>query len=67
MAVLVTGGGGFVGLNLVEALLERGQEVILFDNSRVYAIYWVGLENAREADEPLFRHVMDTFTFPSDG
>lgn len=32
MAVLVTGGGGFVGLNLVEALLERGQEVILFDN-----------------------------------
>ena len=42
-------------------------EVILFDDSRVYAIYWVGLENAREADEPLFRHVMDTFTFPSDG
>ena len=32
MAVLVTGGGGFVGLNLVEALLERGEEVILFDS-----------------------------------
>ncbi|HET7597971.1 MAG TPA: NAD-dependent epimerase/dehydratase family protein, partial [Burkholderiales bacterium] len=32
MAVLVTGGGGFVGLNLVEALLARGEEVILFDN-----------------------------------
>ena len=32
MAVLVTGGGGFVGLNLVEALLARGEEVILFDS-----------------------------------
>lgn len=31
MAVLVTGGGGFVGLNLVEALLALGEEVILFD------------------------------------
>jgi len=33
MAILVTGGGGFVGLNLVEALLERGEEAILFDCS----------------------------------
>jgi UDP-glucuronate 4-epimerase len=32
MAVLVTGGGGFVGFNLVEALLARGDEVILFDS-----------------------------------
>jgi len=31
MALLVTGGGGFVGLNLVEAPLERAEEVILFD------------------------------------
>ena len=31
MAILVTGGTGFVGLNVVEALLARGEEVVMFD------------------------------------
>ena len=31
MAVLITGGSGFVGLNLAEALLDRGEHVVLFD------------------------------------
>jgi nucleoside-diphosphate-sugar epimerase len=31
MAVLVTGGAGFVGLNVVQAVLARGDDVVLFD------------------------------------
>ena len=32
MRVLITGGAGFVGSHLAEALLERGDEVFVLDN-----------------------------------
>jgi UDP-glucose 4-epimerase len=32
MKVVVTGGAGFVGANVVDALLERGDEVLVLDN-----------------------------------
>ena len=37
MTILVTGGAGFVGINVVEALLERDEEVVLFDSGALPA------------------------------
>ena len=31
MSILITGGTGFVGAGLAHELVERGEEVILFD------------------------------------
>ncbi|MGZ5089702.1 MAG: NAD-dependent epimerase/dehydratase family protein [Burkholderiales bacterium] len=37
MAVVVTGGAGFVGLNIVEMLLQRGHDVVLLDAGQLPA------------------------------
>jgi UDP-glucose 4-epimerase len=38
MRVLITGGSGFVGSHLAEALLDRGDEVLVLDNLSTGAI-----------------------------
>ena len=57
MAVLLTGGAGFIGYHTAEALLERGEHVVAVDNLNDY--YDVSLKQARLAR--LERH--DGFSF----
>jgi UDP-glucose 4-epimerase len=47
--VLVTGGAGFVGSHLVDALLERGDEVAIVDHLRRSPRPWVGEAMGRGA------------------
>jgi UDP-glucose 4-epimerase len=56
MKVLVTGGAGYIGSNLVDALLARGDEVCIIDNLSTGSI-----ANIRHnLDNPRFRFVNDT-------
>ena len=58
MRVLVTGTAGFIGSHVAQRLLERGDEVIGFDNLNDY--YDVSLKRARLArllDRPGYTHV----------
>ena len=50
--VLVTGGAGFIGSHLVDALVQRGHEVVAFDN-------------LDEAAHPRPPHLPSRFTPPS--
>ena len=54
MAVLITGGAGFVGLNIAEALLRRGDAVLLFDLSEPPAAALEALQQG-PGDLRLFR------------
>jgi UDP-glucose 4-epimerase len=56
MRVLITGGAGFVGSHLSEALLERGDEVFILDNLSTGAI-----ENVVHLKgNPRFHYTIDT-------
>ena len=65
--LLVTGGAGYIGSHVVKALIERGEDVIVFDNlstgfawSVEQAELVVGDLDDREALKPLFaRHRFD--------
>lgn len=62
MKVLVAGGAGFIGSNLVDLLLEKGHEVVCIDN------YFIGTKGniAHLAEIPKFKlHEIDLCDFDS--
>jgi len=58
MRVLITGGAGFVGSHLAEALLDRGDEVHVLDDLSTGSIDNV----AHLKSNPKFRYTIDTVT-----
>ena len=58
MRVLITGGSGFVGSHLSEALLERGDEVFVLDNLSTGAIDNI----VHLKDHPRFHYTIDSVT-----
>ena len=58
MRVLITGGAGFVGSHLADALLERGDEVFVLDNLSTGSIDNI----AHLKSEPRFHYTIDTIT-----
>ncbi len=58
MRVLITGGAGFVGSHLAEALLARGDEVFVIDNLSTGSIENIG----HFKQHPCFHYPIDTIT-----
>ena len=58
MRVLITGGAGFVGSHLSEALLTRGDEVFVLDNLSTGSIGNI----VHLKDDPKFRYAIDSVT-----
>lgn len=58
MRVLITGGAGFVGSHLAEALLDRGDEVFVIDNLSTGSIHNI----AHLKDHARFHYTIDSIT-----
>src|SRR5687767_3132602 len=58
MRVLITGGAGFIGSHLAEALLERGDEVFILDNLSTGSIDNI----VHLKDHPKFHYTVDSVT-----
>jgi UDP-glucose 4-epimerase len=58
MRVLITGGAGFIGSHLSDALLERGDEVFVLDDLSTGSIDNI----AHLKDHPKFHYTIDTVT-----
>lgn len=58
MRVLITGGAGFVGSHLADALLERGDEVFVLDNLSTGSIDNI----AHLKEHPKFHYTIDSVT-----
>jgi len=58
LRVLITGGAGFVGSHLAEALLDRGDEVFVIDNLSTGSIHNI----AHLKDHPRFHYTIDSIT-----
>ena len=58
MRALITGGAGFIGSHLAEALLDQGHEVDIIDNLSTGSIRNV----AHLKSHPKFKYVIDTLT-----
>lgn len=52
MKYLVTGGAGFIGSNLVEKLLEKGNDIIILDN-----LHTGSVENIKDFKEKVATHI----------
>ena len=62
MKFLVTGAAGFIGFNVAKKLLERGDDVVGFDNVNDY--YDPALKEARlKVLEEIAQHAQGSFTF----
>jgi UDP-arabinose 4-epimerase len=64
MAILVTGGAGYIGSHTAKALHQAGREVVVFDNllhGHEWAVRWGRLERGDLADRAVLEKIFDQY------